>query len=178
MFDIGWSELVLIGVVALIAIGPKELPGVLRMVGQWMGKARRMASEFQGQFNEAMREAEMADLKKSFDDIKDAASVLVSNNIMTSLQKDVGEALKVDDIDLSLNSPTTPALPTPTTLADAEAHAQAIGTASEPLAITSEAQIVSAELPPADVAHPETAKADVSSPVTPSPDVQKDVKAS
>jgi sec-independent protein translocase protein TatB len=175
MFDIGWSELVVIAVVALIAIGPKELPGVLRMVGQWMGKARRMASEFQGQFNEAMREAEMADLKKSFDDIKDAASGLASNNIMTSLQKDVGEALKVDDIDLSLNSPTTP---TPTTLADAEAHAQAIGTASEPLAITSEAQIVSAELPPADVAHPETAKADVSSPVTPSPDVQKDVKAS
>jgi sec-independent protein translocase protein TatB len=175
MFDIGWSELVVIAVVALIAIGPKELPGVLRMVGQWMGKARRMASEFQGQFNEAMREAEMADLKKSFDDIKDAASGLASNNIMTSLQKDVGEALKVDDIDLSLNSPTTP---TPTTLADAEAHAQAIGTASEPLAITSEAQIVSAELPPADVAHPDLPKADVQNAVTPSPDVQKDVKAS
>ena len=48
MFDIGWSELVVIAVVALIAIGPKELPGVLRMVGQWMGKARKMASEFQG----------------------------------------------------------------------------------------------------------------------------------
>jgi sec-independent protein translocase protein TatB len=140
-----------------------------------MGKARRMASEFQGQFNEAMREAEMADLKKSFDEIKETASGLASNNIMTSLQKDVGEALKVDDIDLSLNSPTTP---TPTTLADAEAHAQAIGTASEPLAITSEAQIVSAELPPADVAHPDLPKADVQNAVTPSPDVQKDVKAS
>ena len=58
MFDIGWSELVIIAVVALIAIGPKELPGVLRMVGQWMGKARKMAAEFQGQFQEAMREAE------------------------------------------------------------------------------------------------------------------------
>ena len=57
MFDIGWSELVVIAVVALIAIGPKELPGVLRMVGQWMGKARNMAAEFQGQFQEAMREA-------------------------------------------------------------------------------------------------------------------------
>ncbi len=65
MFDIGWSELVVIAVVALIAIGPKELPGVLRMVGQWMGKARKMAGEFQGQFQEAMREAEMADLKKT-----------------------------------------------------------------------------------------------------------------
>ena len=74
MFDIGWSELVVIAVVALIAIGPKELPGVLRMVGQWMGKARKMAAEFQGQFQEAMREAEMADLKKSFDEVKEAAT--------------------------------------------------------------------------------------------------------
>ena len=73
MFDIGWSELVVIAVVALIAIGPKELPAVLRTVGQYMGKIRRMASEFQGQFQEAMREAEMADLKKSVDEITDAA---------------------------------------------------------------------------------------------------------
>ena len=42
MFDIGWGELVLIGVVALIVIGPKELPGTLRTLGQWMGKLRRM----------------------------------------------------------------------------------------------------------------------------------------
>ena len=74
MFDIGWSELVVIGIVALIAIGPKELPGVLRTVGTYMGKIRRMASEFQGQFQEAMREAEMADLKKQVDDITDSAT--------------------------------------------------------------------------------------------------------
>ncbi len=73
MFDIGWSELVVIAVVALIAIGPKELPAVLRTVGQYMGKIRRMASEFQGQFQEAMREAEMADLKKSVDEMTDTA---------------------------------------------------------------------------------------------------------
>ncbi len=99
MFDIGWSELVVIAVVALIAIGPKELPGVLRMVGQWMGKARKMAAEFQGQFQEAMREAEMADLKKSFDEVRDAASGLAGGNVMTSLQKDVGDALHIGDID-------------------------------------------------------------------------------
>jgi sec-independent protein translocase protein TatB len=74
MFDIGWSELVVIGIVALIAIGPKELPGVLRAVGTYMGKIRRMASEFQGQFQEAMREAEMADLKKSVDEMADSAT--------------------------------------------------------------------------------------------------------
>jgi sec-independent protein translocase protein TatB len=99
MFDIGWSELVVIAVVALIAIGPKELPGVLRMVGQWMGKARKMASEFQGQFQEAMREAEMADLKKSFDEVKEAATGFTTGNLMTPLEKDVGGALRVDDID-------------------------------------------------------------------------------
>ena len=76
MFDIGWSELVVIGVVALIAIGPKELPGVLRTVGQYMGKIRRMASEFQGQFQEAMREAEMADLKKQVDEMTDTGEGL------------------------------------------------------------------------------------------------------
>src|SRR5580692_5030388 len=99
MFDIGWSEFAVFAVVALIAIGPKELPGVLRMVGQWMGKARRMAAEFQGQFQEAMREAEMADLKKSFDEVREAATGFTGNNVMTSLQKDVGEALRIDDVD-------------------------------------------------------------------------------
>ena len=78
MFDIGWSELLVIAVVALIAIGPKELPGVLRMVGQWMGKIRRMASDFQGQFQEAMREAEVEGLKKEFDDITNTASSVTS----------------------------------------------------------------------------------------------------
>src|ERR1700755_2774331 len=109
MFDIGWSELVLIAVVALIVIGPKELPAVLRMVGQWMGKARRMAAEFQGQFQEAMREAEMADLKKTFDEVKDAATGLSGNNVMTSLQKDVSDALRIDDIDKPATSIEAPA---------------------------------------------------------------------
>ncbi len=64
MFDIGWGELVVIGIVALVVIGPKELPGVVRTIGQSIAKLRRMASDFQSQFNEAMREAELADLKK------------------------------------------------------------------------------------------------------------------
>jgi len=144
MFDIGWSELVVIAVVALIAIGPKELPGVLRMVGQWMGKARKMAAEFQGQFQEAMREAEMADLKKSFDEVREAASGLTSGGgLMTSLQKDVTDALKIDDVDKPAETtateppaaPTTPEAPTPETLVEATAHE-----ASEPLALTGELQ--------------------------------------
>jgi sec-independent protein translocase protein TatB len=72
MFDIGWGKIIIIAVIALIVIGPKELPAVLRTVGQWMGKIRRMAAEFQNQFQEAMREAEMADLKKHVDTITEA----------------------------------------------------------------------------------------------------------
>jgi sec-independent protein translocase protein TatB len=154
MFDIGWSEIAVIAVVALIAIGPKELPGVLRMVGQWMGKARKMAAEFQGQFQEAMREAEMADLKKSFDEVREAASGLASGNVMTSLQKDVTNSLRIDDVDKPMDpqvasgepvpasdaaatstdpvTPTTPAAPAPETFVEAEAHTGA----GEPLAIT------------------------------------------
>src|SRR6195952_1725032 len=136
MFDIGWSELVVIAVVALIAIGPKELPGVLRMVGQWMGKARKMAAEFQGQFQEAMREAEMADLKKTFDEGKEAASGLASNNIMTSLQKEVGDALKIDDID-------KPAIEPPATSVDAPAtSSDALATSSDALAISNDAPVM------------------------------------
>ena len=93
MFDIGWSELVIIGVVALIAIGPKELPGVLRMVGQWMGKVRRMASEFQGQFNEAMREAEMADIKKQVDEMTSAASSVTSYDPLGDIGKQFDTAI-------------------------------------------------------------------------------------
>ena len=171
MFDIGWSELVVIAVVALIAIGPKELPGVLRMVGQWMGKARKMAAEFQGQFQEAMREAEMADLKKSFDEVKDVATGLSPANVMTSLQKDVSDAMQIGDIDKPAATPndaqvasaidepvtpTTPAAPTPGTFVEAEAHAAA----SEPLAITREAQAVAQDTAPA------------------APDILKDAKAS
>ena len=74
MFDLSWGKLVIIGVVALLVIGPKELPGVLRQLGQAMAKIRRMAAEFQGQFNEAMREAEMADIKKSVDEMTEAAT--------------------------------------------------------------------------------------------------------
>jgi sec-independent protein translocase protein TatB len=69
MFDFSWTELLLIGAVALIFIGPKELPGVLRTLGQWMSKVRRMAGDFQNQFHDAMREAELADLKKEVDEM-------------------------------------------------------------------------------------------------------------
>jgi sec-independent protein translocase protein TatB len=151
MFDIGWSEFVVIAVVALIAIGPKELPGVLRMVGQWMGKARKMAAEFQGQFQEAMREAEMADLKKSFDEVKEAASGFSGGNIMSSLQKDVSESLRIDDLDKPAIPTDTPAISTDTPAISTDATA----TSNADTPAVSEAAHPGIDLP----AHPTTPEA-------------------
>ena len=66
MFDIGWSELLVIGAVALIVVGPKDLPGMLRTGGRMVAKARGMAREFQGAMEDAAREADL----KEFTDIK------------------------------------------------------------------------------------------------------------
>ena len=151
MFDIGWSELVVIAVVALIAIGPKELPGVLRMVGQWMGKARKMAAEFQGQFQEAMREAEMADLKKSFDEVKEAATGFAGGNVMTSLQKDVGDALRIDDIDKpAVSASDAPAIEPPVATSAIDTTAT-----DTPVTSASDAPVTSASDAPATPTTPE-----------------------
>src|SRR5580700_6421297 len=89
MFDLSWSELLLIGVVALIFIGPKELPGVLRTLGQWMSKIRRMAGDFQNQFHDAMREAELADLKKEVDEMSAQAAVYSNFDPLADVRKEV-----------------------------------------------------------------------------------------
>jgi sec-independent protein translocase protein TatB len=64
MFDMSWGEVMVIGAVALIVIGPKDLPKALRTLGNMTAQVRKMAGEFQSQFNEAMREAELEDIKK------------------------------------------------------------------------------------------------------------------
>jgi sec-independent protein translocase protein TatB len=87
MFGLNWGELVVIGIVALIAIGPKELPTVLRTVGVWVGKVRRMANEFQGQFQEALREAEMSDLQKHADDLTSSVSSVANFDPLAEEQR-------------------------------------------------------------------------------------------
>ncbi|MCJ2128846.1 Sec-independent protein translocase protein TatB [Methylobacterium sp. E-045] len=76
MFDMSWGEVMLIGGVALIVIGPKDLPKALRTVGQVTGKMRRMAGEFHAQFNEAIREAEFDEVRREVDGIKRSASTM------------------------------------------------------------------------------------------------------
>ena len=67
MFDITSSKLLILAVVALIVVGPKDLPILLRTVGKYLGVIRRHAAEFRGQFDEAMREAELDGIKKEFE---------------------------------------------------------------------------------------------------------------
>ncbi|AXS40534.1 Sec-independent protein translocase protein TatB [Breoghania sp. L-A4] len=94
MFDIGWTELLVVATVAIVVVGPKDLPRMLRTFGQTVGKLRRMAGEFQSTFNDAIRDVEkqadidemrkaadkaanfdpLGDIKKSFDPVSKAAA--------------------------------------------------------------------------------------------------------
>ena len=70
MFDIGWSELLVIAVVAIVVVGPKELPKLMRSFGFYAGKLRRAAADFRRQFDEAMREAELEEVKQAIESVR------------------------------------------------------------------------------------------------------------
>lgn len=70
MFDISWSELLILGIVTLIFVGPKELPVFLRTIGRYVGMVKRQAGEFREQFDSAMREAELDQLRKDMMNVK------------------------------------------------------------------------------------------------------------
>jgi len=145
MFDLSSGELLLIALAALIFIKPKDLPAVLRAIGQWTGKIRRMAGEFQDQFREAMREAEMADIKK---DIEEATGKIGSG--VTDPFKELHEAAEWKPTETT--SATTPPA------ADAPPAAPAEAIAPQPAA--------AAEAAPAPKPEPATA---ASEPATATP---------
>jgi len=109
MLDMSWGEVMVIGAVALIVIGPKDLPRTLRTVGQMTSKVRRMAAEFQSQFNEAIREAELDDVKRQIQGMNDSVSSLnkTSFNPIQTIRDEVKGA-----IEAPVTSPT-PAEPAP-----------------------------------------------------------------
>lgn len=92
MFDIGWTELMVIACVAIIVVGPKDLPRMLRTLGQTIGKMRRMSREFQSTFNDALREAEqqadIADMKKQ---VEDVANFNPLGDLKKSIEEDAAQ---------------------------------------------------------------------------------------
>ncbi len=82
MFDFSWSELLVIALVALVVIGPKDLPKVLRTVGRWAGKARAVAREFQSSIDQMIRESELEEVRK---EVEKVATTDIGHEIQQSV---------------------------------------------------------------------------------------------
>lgn len=149
MFDMSWGEVMLIGGVALIVIGPKDLPRALRTVGQMTAKLRRMAGEFQAQFNEAMREAELDEVRREVEGInRSVSSASAPFNPIQSIRNEIRGAVE---------APTPPA-PPPSNEALAAATAQLQAESAASPAAETEPPASEAEAPPPERrAAPETA---------------------
>lgn len=108
MFDIAWSHLAVIALVALLVIGPKDLPRVLRTVGTWVGKARAVAREFQSSLDQMVREAELDEMKRQ---VEAASNVNLERELENSIDPggEMERSLKAP----VLTAPAPPASPPP-----------------------------------------------------------------
>ncbi len=132
MFDFDAGKLLIIGVVALVVIGPKDLPRVLRQVGQAVGRLRRMASEFQGQFMDAMKEADLQDIREEVSKLKSSTADLSTQfDPARDIQRELTQAVSTA---VDTPAPTDGfALPEPAfAAADAPALGGAMPVAAEP----------------------------------------------
>jgi sec-independent protein translocase protein TatB len=122
MFEIGWTELLLIAVVAIVVIGPKDLPRAMRVVGQWTARMKRMARDFQGQFNEALKEAELDGVQKDLQSLSKIDPIgrvrKELSEIETSMKKEL--------------APPAPATPTPAPVPVAESATPAVPSVPQP----------------------------------------------
>jgi len=101
MFDIDAGKLLILGVIALVVLGPKELPRVMRQVGSALSKMRRMAAEFQSQFMDAVKESEMEELKKDMQKLSDQAKLDINYDPMAETDRAIRDAMA--------DKPATPA---------------------------------------------------------------------
>lgn len=111
MFDIDAGKILILGVIALVVLGPKELPRVMRQVGSALGKMRRMAAEFQTQFMDAMKESEMEELKKDMQKMADQAKVDINYDPVADTNRQIRDAIdgKPDAPYTDPNAPATTA---------------------------------------------------------------------
>lgn len=112
MFDISWSELLILAIVTLVFVGPKELPVFLRTLGRYAGMVRRHANEFKAQFDAAMREAELDSMRKEVEQMQSS----INSEVMKakSTINDVAAAAKVD-VPATTTSTAAPAIQRPDT---------------------------------------------------------------
>jgi sec-independent protein translocase protein TatB len=126
LFDLGWSELLLIGVVALVFIGPKDLPKALRVAGFWVRKARTLSREFQTSIDQMIREADLEDIRK---DLKQASELNLDQEFRRTVDPtgSLEESLKSPELPdfFNLNRPAPPL--------DAEAPAAHVESDSAPV---------------------------------------------
>lgn len=116
MLDIGFMEILVLGAVALIVVGPKDLPGLLRTVGQFAGKARGMAREFQRSMEDAAREADLGDVADAVKGKGNLNNLPFDNQIVDSL-KDFEKTVKSETTDAmrAADSSASPSSPSPST---------------------------------------------------------------
>ena len=126
MFEIAWSELLLVLVVAIIFVGPKELPGMLRTFGRMMGKLRRAADDFRQQFDESVREAGGEDLQRELAELR-------RNNPLNEIRNTIEEAAR------QAETPSPPRLPAPEPPADSAAVTHETATPQHADAVPGEA---------------------------------------
>ncbi|MGH6801627.1 MAG: Sec-independent protein translocase subunit TatA/TatB [Methylocella sp.] len=113
MFDFDAGKLIIIGMVALIVIGPKELPRVMRQVGQAAAKMRRMAAEFRGQFTDAMREAGIDDIKADVAKLAESAKADAGIDPLAEIKAELTQALDVAGKPSTLPVSGAPAIAAP-----------------------------------------------------------------
>jgi sec-independent protein translocase protein TatB len=150
MFDIGWTEMLVIAVVMIVVVGPKDLPKMLRTFGKTTAKMRSMAGDFQKQFNEALKEAELDDIKKSVDTLKGL-------NPATEIKKQLNPFEKAaSDVRAGLDAAMKPK---PTAAAAAPAAVAAEPLKNGPISETPSSAMpgASAPLPQAAAASPDPA---------------------
>ena len=143
MFDIGWSEMAVIALIALVVIGPKELPNAMRTVAKWARKARSLAREFQSGVDDMIREADLDDARKAFDATKtfDIGKVLEDTVDPTGSLREEAEDLR----DTAKSAGSSEAEPEE---AEAEAEAEESGTGETTESAPPESEIEEAAAQP------------------------------
>jgi sec-independent protein translocase protein TatB len=107
MFDLfSWSHIVILLVVALVVVGPKDLPRLMNMMGRWAGKARAMANEFRKSFDEMARQAELDELRKEIDELKKNNPVSGITDAMNEMQSQIESPAVVPDAAAEPVAPT------------------------------------------------------------------------